>query len=484
MIAALSGLFATTFPITVLTLSIPTIARDFGVDDADLAWVITLPTLCSALALPILGKLGDLYGHRRVFLAGFAISTVTTALTATAGGAVALIGWRTLTQVMGGATQPSSLALINSEYPPEQRSKAMGWWAMVAAGAPVVGLALGAPLIEAVGWQGLFGMQAALMVVPVVAAWLVLRETPRREARFDIVGAISLSLAVGSLMLAISQGPDWGIGHPVVLASVALAPLGFVAFVAIERRVRAPLLPLSFFRRRDFTASVIASFFTSASYMGAFFLASLLLLQRFGYTLIAAVPVLTVRPILFALSSPVGGRLAGRIGNRFTATTGSLALALGLVGLAVGSAVASLAVVIGVGFVLQGIGYGFLRPPISTALANSVDQHDLGVAAAAERLSGQIGVAFGITVLATLYDGDPDRFPLGFAVGAALGIIGAGVSLGMQRGRPGKPLGSFKEVALDEAAYEETALGIPVIPNLDLPGHAGTDPRTDRIEPA
>jgi MFS family permease len=236
-----------------------------------------------------------------------------------------------------------------------------------------------------------------------------------------------------------------------------------VAFVATERRVAAPLLPLDFLGRRDFPASIGASFFSSAAYMGAFFLASLLLLQRFGYSLIGAVPILTVRPILFALASPVGGRLAARYGNRFTATLGCLALVCGLVGLAVGSASQSLVVVVGVGFLLQGIGYGFLRPPISTALANSVEQEDLGIAAASERLSGQIGVALGITILAALYDGNPDRFSIGFAVGAAFAVIALVICLALGRGPVRAHPSSDVQVALEETAYEETALGVPVV---------------------
>src|SRR5690606_2879340 len=145
LIVAISGLFATTFPVTVLTLAIPTIAEDFGVSQASLAWLVTLPILTSALALPVLGKLGDLHGHRRMFVGGFALATVATALSATATHPALLIAWRTLAIVAGSSTMPSSLALINSVHRGPERARAMGWWAMTSAGAPVVGLTLGAP---------------------------------------------------------------------------------------------------------------------------------------------------------------------------------------------------------------------------------------------------------------------------------------------------------------------------------------------------
>lgn len=460
---ALTGLFATTFPVTVLTLAVPEMAESLHTDKTTLTWVFTLPVLCSALALPILGKLGDLYGHRRVFLLGFALSTVTTALTATAWSVGTLIAWRTLTQVIGAATQPSSMALINNSYPPEERAKAMGWWAMVAAGAPVVGLVIGAPVIDAVGWQMLFVLQAGFMVVPVIASYRVLRETPRKPAQFDIAGALCLSVGVGALMLAVSQAPDWGWDHPLVLGGFVIAPITLRAFVAVERRVASPLLPLELFGRRDFSASVVASFFSSAAYMGAFLVTGLMMKDMFGYSATAAVPILAIRPVVFAIGSPMGGALATRRGNRVSATSGCALLAVGLLGLALGANRESLLIVITLGFIFQGMGFGLLRPPISTAIANSVEPTDLGIAAASERLMGQIGVAFGFTVLTSVYGDVPASFDSAFMVGAALAVGGLVSSAFMQRGRVTRAP-SVIELALDEAAREETFGAVAIEP--------------------
>ncbi|HEX6424137.1 MAG TPA: MFS transporter [Acidimicrobiales bacterium] len=439
LLVAITGLFATTFPVTVLTLAIPTIARDFGTSQASLAWLITLPMLASALALPVLGKLGDLYGHRRVFLVGFALATVATALTATAANPALLIGWRTVSQVAGGSTMPSSLALINSVHHGTARARAMGWWSMTAAGAPVVGLTVGAPVIDAVGWQVLFLLQSGLMVVPVVASWLVLRETPRRDATFDVAGAVALAAGVGPLLLGVNQAPEWGITSPALAACAVLSVTGIATFVAVERRVATPLVPLDFFRHRGVASALSSGFFTGAAYMGGFFVASLLVVEQFGYSLSSAVPILAIRPALFALLSPVGGRLAGRAGSRAGTLAGASALVVGLVGLTIGSAADALAVVVAVGFLGQGVGYGLLRPALTTALADAVDERDLGMAGAAERLTGQVGVAFGITIMATVYGGDVDRFAAAFAVGAVFAVAGTVAALGMRRHRHGGP---------------------------------------------
>jgi MFS family permease len=460
LLVALTGLFATTFPVTVLTLAIPTIAEDFGASEASLAWVITLPVLASALALPVLGKLGDLYGHRKVFVIGFGIAVVSTCLTATAGSPALLIAWRTLSQVAGASTMPSSLALINSVHHGPRRARAMGWWSMIAAGAPVIGLTVGAPVIDAVGWPTLFLLQSGLMVVPVMTSWLVLRETPRLLARFDLPGAAALAVGVGPLLLAVDQSPEWGITSPAVAGLLVVAAAGLATFAAIERRATAPLVPLTLLQSRESTSSLAAGFFTGGAYMGGFFLASLLLVQQFDYSLTSAVPILSIRPALFAVMSPVGGRIAGRAGTRVAAIAGSLTLAAGMVALAVGSATGSLVIVVAGGFVLQGMGFGLLRPAITTALADAVEERDLGMAGAAERLTGQVGVAFGITILATVYDGDVDRFAPAFAVGAVFAVAGTVAAWGMRRRSPTDDAGEGAAGAPADAA-ESAATTMP-----------------------
>ncbi|HSL57666.1 MAG TPA: MFS transporter [Acidimicrobiales bacterium] len=428
LLTALAGMFATTFPVTVLTVSLADIADEFDTAETTIAGVISLPLLLSALALPVLGKLGDLRGHRRVFLIGFALATVTAALTATAWDAPSLIFWRTISQVIGAATQPTSMALIMSVFPARDRVKAMGWWSMVAAGAPAVGLAVGGPLIEALGWPVLFLMQAALSAAALGIALVVLRETPRQpRAPFDVAGSAALALGTGGLMFALTQGNSWGLDHPAVLVSLALAPVGFGLFVWAERRAVAPLLPLWLLARTEFAAPVVASLFTGAAYMGGFFLAPLLLrTDDFGYSLSAISLIMILRPIVYSTSSPVGGHIATRIGERTTAVIGSLVLAGSLALFAAAAAMGAIAVVVAA-LVLQGLGHGLNRPSISAALANSVDESNLGIAAASERMMFQVGSSFGITVLTVVYGGtgQADDLAAAYLVGAGLGLVTA-----------------------------------------------------------
>ena len=436
LLTALTGMFATTFPVTVLAVSLPTIADDFGTSQTLIAWVISAPLLGSAVALPILGKLGDLYGHRRVFLTGFLVSTVVTALTTLAWDPYSLIVLRSLAVVVGAATIPSSMALINGVHAPQERAKAMGWWSLVAAGSPAIGLVIGGPLIDAVGWRPMFGIQAVLSVVPVLAAFLVLRETARRvDVGFDVAGALTLAVGAGGLMFALNQWPERGF-DTLVVAALALGAAGMASFVWVEARVAFPLLPLPFFRRRNFTASLLAALFSGAAYMGGFILAPLLLQSLFGYSVSATSLIMLLRPASFSATSPVGGAMATRIGERPVALFGTACITAALIGLGFGADTGAVALVVGA-LVVQGIGNGTSQPTIAATLSNSVDEADLGIAAAAQRMTFQMGSAFGITVLTAVYGGTEQAsdFLAAYLVGAGLGVA-AFVSAGFMRSTP------------------------------------------------
>ncbi|MGH0034640.1 MAG: MFS transporter [Myxococcota bacterium] len=422
--AALGGMFATTFPITILTISLRSIAHEFGTRETTMAWVISAPMLLSAVALPLLGKLGDLYGHRRVFLAGFAAATVTAGVTAIAWDPLSLIGLRTLAAVVGGATQPTSMALIFSVYPPERRVRAMGWWSMTGAAAPALGLIAGGPLVDWLGWRVVFVLQAALSLLALALASVVLKETRRQRARFDVPGALTLSVGVAGLMFALGRVRDIGLYAPTLWVAIGLGVAGLVAFVRVERRSAAPLLPLEFFRRRNFSAPIVSNAFMGAAYMGAFVIAPLVLLEIFEFSISAAAGIMLLRTMTLTLSSPVGGHLGGRIGERGSAVLGAAIMTLALCVIAWGTLHASLPI-LGVGLVLQGMGHGFGLPSLTSSVSNAVDEADLGIASAANRLTAQVGTAFGITLLTIVYGGENSNtaFALAFLVGAVLSAL-------------------------------------------------------------
>ena len=434
LLAALSGMFATTFPITILAVSLASIAREFGTRETTMAWVIAAPMLVSAVALPLLGKLGDLRGHRRIFLLGTAAAAATAAATAFAWSPTALIALRTLAATLGGATQPTAMALIFSVTPREQRVRAMGWWSMTAAGAPALGLAVGGPLVDWFGWRVVFAMQAGFSLVAFVLAFAVLRETLPRRVRFDVAGALALALGVAGFLFALGQVRERGLASPWVLGSCAVGALGLAAFAPIERRVAAPLLPLALLRTRAFAAPSVASALTSASYMGAFVIAPFMLQGTFALTIAATSGVLLLRTASFALGSPFGGALGERIGERAAAWIGCLVMAVSMGVLGLGALASSLWGV-GSGLVLQGIGYGLSQPSLSSSASNAANDEDIGVASAVSRLMGSVGASFGVTLLTLIYGGSnaPRAFALAFGAGGVLAIGAVAASVSMQR---------------------------------------------------
>lgn len=423
LFAALGGTFAATFPVTILTISLGPIAEEFAAKETTIAWVISAPLLFSAVALPILGKLGDLHGHRRVFLIGFSVATVAAVATSFAWDVFSLIALRTVAAVVGGATQPTAMALILSVHRPEERVRAMGWWSMTGAAAPAFGLVAGGPLVDWLGWRTVFVVQAGLSALALALAFFILRETQKRRARFDVAGTLALGTGVSGLMFALGRVRDVPWDDPLLWSALVVGVLGLAAFVWVEERAVAPLLPLEFFRKANFSASIVSNAFNGSAYMGAFAVAPLLFLSVFEYSITATAGIMLIRTFSLTVGSPIGGRLGTRFGERRAALFGCAVMVAGLACVATGAALVALPV-IAVGLVLQGLGHGFAQPPLTAAAVGAVPDGDLGIAAATNRLTSQIGVAFGITALTMVYGGDnaPQAFAGAFSLGVGLAV--------------------------------------------------------------
>jgi MFS family permease len=423
-------MFVTTFPVTILTVSLRVIGQELEANETTMAWVISAPLLLSAISLPLLGKVGDLRGHRRVFLAGSVASAVIAFATVFAWNAPSLIVLRTLAGMLGAATQPSSMALIWNVFGPVQRARAMGYWSMTGALAPALGLVVGGPLVDLLGWRVVFVIQGTIALAALAIAIAVLEETPTRNVRFDVAGSVVLALAMTGFMVALGRVRDAGVASPWVWLSTLAGAACLALFVAIERRTTEPLLPLEYFSLRDFTAPILANGFMGAAYMGAFVLAPLIFLETFGSSVTLASLVMLLRTGALTAASLLGGYLTGRVGARSTASTGTVVMTLGLALIALGTSHASL-FWFGGGLVLQGLGNGIAVPPLNSAVAGAVPIEDVGIASAANRLLSQVGTAFGITILTLAYGSDHGGAATAFTVGGVLSVLAVATSMAM-----------------------------------------------------
>jgi EmrB/QacA subfamily drug resistance transporter len=437
----LFGAFWVSSTITILAVSRPTIAEDLGASVESLVWLISGPTIAVALTGTTAGKLGDLHGHRRVYLIGMAGATVFVALTALAWSGPSLIAFRVLGATIGAATGPSSLAIINRMFTPERRSRALGFWSLVVAGGPVVGLVAGGPLVEAFGWRVIFAVQAPLLAAAMVVAFFVLPETGKqRDVHFDVRGQLWLVVTLGGLLIGIDRAAAWGIGNPWVLGCLALVPIGLAAFVRVERRAAHPLIPLEWFRRRSFAVPVSVSFFMQFGYMGGFILTPLLLEEVRDLDADVVALIMVPRPLTFAIAGPLAGYLVGRVTTRATIVAGTASLTLSMVVFALIATDPSTAIVV-LALTLSGIGVGAAQPAIASSVANSVANADLGVAGATQQLVSQVGTTLGMNVLEAVQvvarrgEATGGSYAVAYGVGAAVTGVGLVLSLLMPRRR-------------------------------------------------
>lgn len=426
----LGGLFTTGFTITLLVVSLQRVADQLQSSTGVLTWAITGPMLAFGVVGPAFGRAGDLWGHKRIFVGGLAFAAVFALASSMAWSAGSLILFRTLSATAGSACGPSAMAYINRLFEPHERMRPLGFWSFVTAGSPVIGVVVGGPLVEAIGWRAIFVVQAPLCFVGFVLALWLLPGTDRVSGvRFDVAGSFTLGVGSVSLLAAISQGRSWGWGSTPTMGCFALAIVGLVAFVLVEQRVAAPLVVLRWFRTRNFAFPAISQMLTNFAYMGGFFLIPQVLGSRgLGLGESTAGYLVISRPLAFSLVAPLAAFVTIRVGERIAGVVGALGV---LASMLMWSTVGQ-----GAGYVfmiaataLSGVGLGIASPALTALSANAVSEEHLGVAGAMQQLMSQLGAVLGSAVLATVSvtagPADMDPFHTAFVVGAGAALVGA-----------------------------------------------------------
>jgi predicted MFS family arabinose efflux permease len=266
----------------------------------------------------------------------------------------------------------------------------------------VIGVAIGGPLIEAVGWRWIFVAQVPMILIALAVAAVVLPETERgTNRRFDWAGVATLTTGVTSLLFALNRAPEWGWTSPAVIIAFAASPLCLVAFLAVERTVTNPLIPPAYLRRRNFAFPIASQVFANFAYMGGFILAPQLLAGVFGHGESRIGLMVMTRPLAFSLIAPFAGYLAVKVGERVTAVSGSAIVAVSMLVFVMAARTPSQTAALAA-LVLAGIGLGVSTPPIAATVANSVAEADLGIASAAQQVMNQVGMVSGIQLMKTV----------------------------------------------------------------------------------
>jgi MFS family permease len=433
---------------TIVTVSLDLIADDVGSSRATLTWMITGLMLAMAVATPIAGKLGDIRGHRRLFLLGLAGGVVTTLASAAAWNAGSLIAFRVLFGLTGAMMMPSGMALMMQAYGAERRATAMGWYQFAMTGAPTIGLVVGGPLIDIIGWRSLFVGFAGITTLALVLGYRVIRPTARQDQQpVDYLGAAALGAAVLAGLLAVTRfsegvqedGPGRAAADPALLALVLLCGLMVAGFITVERRSPAPMLHLGYFRRRNFTLPMLSAALVQFAYMGGFVVTPALLGSLYGLEVGLIALVMVPRPGVFSVASPIGGYLASRIGEKRPIVFGAILMILSMATFAAAAVVdvdESIAVgltLVLVGLALSGASAGISQPSVAAMVAGAVDEADLGIANGMSQQVMFIGIVSGIQTMNVLVgDGaGAGRFAATFGLGLAVATLGLVAALGV-----------------------------------------------------
>ena len=433
---------------TVVNVALPSISEDVGTSVAGLQWIVNAYTLLFASFMLTSGALGDLYGRKRVVLAGLALFTFASVLCGLAPNVELLVAARALQGIGAAALLPTTLAIITATFPDDrERAQAIGVWAGVSALALAAGPVLGGVLTDSLGWQSVFFVNLPVGVAAFVVARRVVRdpERPPEAAgrRVDIAGQVLAVVALGSLTCGLIEGPGRGWDSPLILGLLGLAAVAGVTFLAVERRVADPMLPLGLFRNRTFSAAVAVAGLAFFGTLSMLVFLSLYFQHVQGYS--AVETGLRFLPLegSIVVVAPLAGRLAGRIGSRWLMTAGMALAGLALILLArvqPGTDYAD----IWWNLTLLGVGMALTMAPATAAIMGSVASARAGVASAVSNTSRQVGAVFGVAVLGAVLTsrtrsvlatgleglGVGESARTGLVAGAGEGTVAGGVDLG------------------------------------------------------
>jgi len=403
VLAVCLGMLVAALDATIVGTAMPTVVASLGGLPL-YAWVFSIYMLAATASMPLFGKLSDLYGRRRLFLAAIGIFTSGSALCGAAASMPQLIGARAIQGLGAGGIFSLAQAIFGDLFSPAERGRMQGYLASVWGLSSIVGPLLGGLIVDALGWRWTFYVN---IPVGAAAAAMIQRGLTGAFARgsrrpLDVAGAFALTGAILALLLAALRLGETGTwSTPGTLLPLALFGLLSGTLLHLERRAPEPILPLRLFESRAFSASILASILSGVGMFGAISFLPLFVQGVLGGSATIAGSVLTPMSLGWSSGSTVGGRLVNRTGYRALGLAGMTCMAgayLHIAGLTEGS---SLWGIIGTVFIL-GLGMGFVTVTTVVAVQNAVRREDLGIATTAPFFFRNIGATVGVAVMGAI----------------------------------------------------------------------------------
>lgn len=404
LISVALGLFMVVVDITIVNIALPTIAGEFNASLAEVEWTLIAYTLALTGMVPFFGRISDVLGRKRLFIAGLVIFGGASLLASFSHTVSWLIGARILQALGGALISANTLAIITDTFPAGQRGTAMGIQAILISGGAAVGPTLGGFLVTHFGWQAVFLVNVPVGAVSAAFAFWVL--PPLRSHRslepIDWWGTALLMGGMGPLLLGITKSPDWGWDSARVIALIVFGAVVFALFIARESRTRFPLVDLSLFRIREFAAGQAAGVFAMLS------LSTVTLLFPFywqglrGYSAEHAGVVMLPLPLTLTVVAPASGRISDIIGARWISTAGLCVVALGLwliSGITAEMNVWNVLVRLSV----MGAGLGLFTAPNNNAVMSAAPAQRRGIASGLLGMFRYVGQSLGIAFSGTAF---------------------------------------------------------------------------------
>ena len=438
--------FVVVLDASIVNVALPSMGRDLDFSQEDLSWVVNAYTLVFGGFLLLGGRMADLLGRRRVFVAGLILFSVASLAGGLAQSPEWLIAARAVQGLGAAILSPAALSIITTTFAEgAERNRAMGVWGAVAGSGGAAGVLFGGLLTEYAGWEWVLFVNVPIGLAVAFAAFRVLAESRIDGPRhFDVAGAVTITAGLSLLVYALvdTVNAGWGSTQTLALIAVALALIG--AFVAIELRSQHPLVSFRIFRMRTLTGANVVALLVAMALFSMFFFVSLYMQQVLGYDALKA--GLAYLPLAFGIivSAGVASQLVTRVGFKLTLILGLLLTAGGLIWFSQVSPDGEYVSDILPASLLAAAGLGFAFVPMMIAAVSGVSGRDAGLASGLINTSQQIGGALGLAILATIANsrtedvmrtagGDPQALPTAltegfqdaFMIGAAFAIVGA-----------------------------------------------------------
>ena len=400
---AASGTFMATLDSGIVNTALPTVAQDFGASLPEVQWCVSGYFLVISCLLPLFGRMGDMYGRRRMYSFGFLIFTASSMLCGAAPNLLSIIGARVLQGLGAAMLMANGPAIIMAAFPGATRGRALGIVGMCVALGALTGPGLGGLLIQSFGWRSVFYVN---LPIGLGGLWLTRRFLPPlerlRDETLDLLGAGLFAVAMTGLLLAMTHGRDWGWTSPQVLICLGLAALAFPCFVLWERRTSHPMIDLSLFHIWPFLSGNIVAFLSFMAMFSNAILLPFYLQGQLHLTPLMTGLVLSTLPLVMAVVSPISGYLSERMNFATLTTIGLGVICVGLLGQSLSQPDTPLWHVF-LGQVVIGLGVGIYMSPNNNSVLTSAPQDKIGLVGGFLALVRNVGMVSGIAAAITVF---------------------------------------------------------------------------------